>query len=423
MLGQHIRELNPDIGNHADPQIASHLATLAAWRRRSWAEQRLALAGDDPAFMPTIEPARGRTRLGLFCPCLGLGGGEAWQLALLQSIDPAAVVWRGAVVTEGRQSVAPPMLEALETRIPVGFGLNAARALARACDVIISWSVLDYDELFRGIEARPRVALACHFPGERPWTAGAEQLLRRVDRLVAVSELAIDSLPVPLRGSAEVIWNAVDAGRLLATTPAAATRARWGVPPGAKVAGYLGRLAPEKDPAAMLRLAAALPRPWHVVLVGDGRERAALGEEVDRLGLDWVRFVPGTADVGDVLAAFDSLVVPSRFESFGLTMAEGFWAGVPVVATRSGLVKLVPGLAREIGFVPSGADLAEAVLLDHEVDRVAARDRVARAQRFAHDRLSLARFGADWTRLVRDLHSPHPKIEPREESCPMTAVA
>ena len=56
------------------------------------------------------------------------------------------------------------------------------------------------------------------------------------------------------------------------------------------------------------------------------------------------------------------LVVPSRYESFGLTLAEGLWAGVPVVATRSGLAKLVPG-ARPRG--PRGSrrpvELADAV--------------------------------------------------------------
>ncbi len=74
--------------------------------------------------------------------------------------------------------------------------------------------------------------------------------------------------------------------------PPGATRAAWGLPARARVAGYLGRLAPEKDPGAMLRLAEALPDPWHVVIVGDGREGAALAEAVARRGLDRVRLRP-----------------------------------------------------------------------------------------------------------------------------------
>ncbi len=417
MLGQHHRGLILAGGHHLDAEAARHAEVLSAWRRRSVEEQWLALSGDDPAFTPSIEPARGRVRLGLFCPCLGLGGAESWQLALIRAIDPEAAAWQGAVVTEGRQWVAPAMLGPLSSRMPVGFGLRAARTLAEASDVIISWSVLDYDAVFRKLDRPPRVALVCHFPGELPWTSAAEQLLSRVDRLVAVSELAVDSIPVSLRKQAKVIWNAVDGPRLRQTREAEATRSEWGVPPGAKVAGYLGRLSPEKDPDAMLRLAQGLPDDWYVVVVGDGRERQAMAEKVDRLGLRRVRLIRGTAEVGDALAAFDALVVPSRYESFGLTMAEGFWTGVPVVATRSGLAKVVPGLVREIGFVSSGSDLAGAIMLDHQSDIQRRLDRVARARAFARDRLDLARFGSQWTELVLDLAGKDPSLPRKEESC------
>jgi len=310
------------------------------------------------------------------------------------------------------------MLNELARRMPVGFGLPAARTLAAATDVIISWSVLDHDALFQGVDCPPRVALACHFPSELPWTDGAEVLLAQVDRLVAVSELAVESLPPARRAVARIIWNAVDGSRLQPSRSAALTRAAWGIPDGAKVAGYLGRLAPEKDPDAMLRLANELPAPWHVVIVGDGREHATMAEQVDRLGLTRVRLVPGSTAVGDVLAAFDTLVVPSKFESFGLTMAEGFWAGVPVVATRSGLAKLCPDLVREIGFDSSGTEIARAVLLDHGKEASQRLARVARAREFALNRLDLARFGREWTDVVRDLARLGSMTDPKEaHSC------
>ncbi len=418
MLGHHLRGLTLDQPGGPDPELVRHVAALAVWRRRSVEEQRFAFRSDDSPFLPSQEPSRGRVRLGLFCPCLGLGGAEAWQLALIRAIDPAAVVWRGAVVTEGKRSVAPAMLNDLASRVPVGFGLPAARTLAAATDVIISWSVLDHDALFQGVDSPPRVALACHFPGELPWTDGAEVLLAQVDRLVAVSELAVESLPPARRAGVRIIWNAVDGSRLQPSRSASLTRAAWGIPDGAKVAGYLGRLSPEKDPDAMLRLANELPAPWHVVIVGDGREHATMAEQVDRLGLTRVRLVPGSTAVGDVLAAFDTLVVPSKFESFGLTMAEGFWAGVPVVATRSGLAKLCPDLVREIGFDSSGTEIARAVLLDHGKEASQRLARVARAREFALNRLDLARFGREWTDVVRDLARLGSMTDPKEaHSC------
>ena len=411
MLGQHQRGIIPSDVSSVDPAVAAHLATLAGWRRRSPEEQWLALGGEDIPFAPGVEPADGRIRVGLFCPCLGLGGAEAWQLALADAVNPDALIWRGAAVTEGKRSVAPAMLGQLARRMPVGFGLGAARTLAAACDVIISWSVLDHEFLFRGLERPPRVALACHFPAELPWTAAAEQLLSRVDRLVAVSELAVDSLPGSLRTRADVIWNAVDATRLVPTEHPDATRAAWGLAPGSPVAGYLGRLSPEKDPGAMLRLAEHLPESWSVVIVGDGREDETLRARIAGLDANRVRLVPGTAEVGNALAAFSTLVVPSRFESFGLTMAEGFRAGVPVISTRVGLAKLVPGLTRPIGFVSSGTEIAEAILADHQSPRATA-DRVARAQGFARERLDLGRFGREWTDLILNLAQSNRTFQP-----------
>ena len=399
MLGHDLRVVNPEPAEHR----ARHVAALDAWRRRSPEEQWLAINGDDAPFLPRPDSAGGRVRVGLLCPCLGLGGAEAWQLALARAVDPEAVLWRGAVVTDGRRGVAPAMLGPLAATMPVGFGLHAAQALARSVDVLVSWSVLDHRALMRGLADPPRVVLACHFPGERPWTAAAEALLGRVDRRVAVSELALDSLPEALRPATRVIWNAVDPARLRSTRDPAATRAGWGLPPDARVAGFLGRLAAEKGPGAMLRLAEALPPPWHVVLVGDGRERPRLEAEIERLRLDRVRLIPGTAAVGDALAAFDALIVPSRFESFGLTLAEGLWAGVPGGAPPVGVARIIPGLVRSVPLDPAGAELARAVLLDHEHDRAGRAGRVEHAQAFVRDRLGMARFGREWTDLLVDV--------------------
>jgi glycosyltransferase involved in cell wall biosynthesis len=191
-------------------------------------------------------------------------------------------------------------------------------------------------------------------------------------------------------------------------------RAAWNVPGDALVAGYLGRLSIEKDPDAMLRLARGLPEPWHVVIVGEGRERARLEAEIDSASLKRVHLVGGDTAVGDVLHAFDTLVVPSQYESFGLTLAEGLWVGLPVVATASGLAKLRPGLVREVEVYAGSRDLAEAVLADHR-DIEGTSERVRKAREFADDRLGLARFGRDWTELllrsapwVRFAESPSP---------------
>ena len=353
----------------------------------------------------------GRVRAGLWCPCLGLGGAEAWQLALARSVNPGAVTWVGAAVLEGRRSVSPRMLGELSALMPVGLGQGSARRLASACDVIVSWAVTDVSALLAGLDRRPRVVMACHFPAESPWGHGTAELLRGVDRLVAVSELAVESVAPGMRGEVEVIWNAVDGDRLRARRTRAEVRASWGVPDSAPVAGYLGRLAPEKDPDAMLRLASELPEGWHVVIVGEGHLRDSLARRAREVAPGRVHVVGGDPAAGDVLSAFDALVVPSRYESFGLTLAEGLWSGVPVVATRSGLAKIVPGLVREVAVAATGAELAAAVLADR-ADPEGTRARIARALAFARDRLAPDRFGREWTECLTRWASPGEEVSP-----------
>ncbi len=382
-----------------DPGICRHLSILQAWRNLPAEVQARKILAGEGGFEPSVEPSRGRLRVGLWCPCLGLGGAEVWQLALARAVDPSLICWRGAAVIEGRSSTDPRMTRELGSIMPVGFGLDAARTLASACDVIVSWSVTSVPPLLAGLDAPPSVVLACHFPGESPWGSGTEAFLAGVDRVVAVSELAVESAPPSIRNRVEVIWNAVDPRRLEVHRDRAAMRASWGVPREALVAGYMGRLSSEKDPGAMIRLAEGLPDPWHVVIVGEGRERAALADYVLSRMLDRAHLVGGDPAPGDVLNAFDSLVVPSHYESFGLTLAEGLWTGVPVVATRSGLAKLVPGLVREVEVGAETRVLAHAVLADHR-DSKGTRSRVEKARSFARDRLGLGRFGRDWTELL-----------------------
>ena len=383
----------------ADPGVCRHVERLQSWRRVALSEQSSRIWAGEAGFEPSSEPARGRLRVGLWCPCLGLGGAEVWQLALARAVDPSLISWRGAAVIEGRGASDPEMVRELGSIMPVGFGLDAARRLAEASDVIVSWAVTSVPALLAGLDRPPSVVVACHFPGESPWGPGTEELLAGVDRFVAVSELAVESTPPSIRDRVEVIWNAVDPGRLEVHRDRGSMRAAWGVPDGSLVAGYIGRLSPEKDPFAMIRLAEALPEPWHVVLVGQGREREALADAIRSRGLDRAHLVGADPAAGDVLNAFDLLVVPSRYESFGLTLAEGLWAALPVIATRSGLAKLIPGLVREVPVAAGGRELADAVLDDRrDLDGTLAR--VVQARSFARDRLGLARFGRDWTRLL-----------------------
>jgi glycosyltransferase involved in cell wall biosynthesis len=100
----------------------------------------------------------------------------------------------------------------------------------------------------------------------------------------------------------------------------------------------VGRLAVQKGHR---HLVAAMPgilrhHPQAVALiVGDGSERRALAEQVDRLGLARaVRLLGERADVRLLLDAADVSVLPSLEEAMPLALLEAMDAGLPVVATR-----------------------------------------------------------------------------------------
>lgn len=111
---------------------------------------------------------------------------------------------------------------------------------------------------------------------------------------------------------------------------------------------FVGRLTAQKGAADLVEAMAQVVRERsqvHLTVIGDGPERSALAERVERLGLEkHVRFlgVRTGAEVATFYRRASVLVVPSTTgargeqEGFGLVAVEGMAGGVPVVATRSG---------------------------------------------------------------------------------------
>jgi glycosyltransferase involved in cell wall biosynthesis len=103
---------------------------------------------------------------------------------------------------------------------------------------------------------------------------------------------------------------------------------------------YVGRLHRQKGVDVLVRAAVLLRRVnAHVVLVGDGPQRAQLERQASRLGVaDRVHilgFVPHSL-VPSVLRSADLLVLPSRYEELGTVLVEAMWAGTPIVASNTG---------------------------------------------------------------------------------------
>jgi N-acetyl-alpha-D-glucosaminyl L-malate synthase BshA len=110
-------------------------------------------------------------------------------------------------------------------------------------------------------------------------------------------------------------------------------------PEGHKILVHVSNFRPVKRLVDVVRVFAGVRRrlPSTLVLVGDGPDRDATQQEVDRLGLTAdVRFLGKVDRVADVLRGSDLFLLPSSTESFGLAALEAMACAVPVVATRVG---------------------------------------------------------------------------------------
>lgn len=134
--------------------------------------------------------------------------------------------------------------------------------------------------------------------------------------------------------------------------------------------GSIGRLDRQKGFDVLVSALAALP-DVSAVLVGDGPERAALEELAARLGVQERLVITGwQEDARSFLRTFDVFVLPSRRESFPLSVVEAMLAERAVVATDVGSVReaVVDG---ETGLLvrpddPVALDQAVLRLLDDE---------------------------------------------------------
>ena len=198
------------------------------------------------------------------------------------------------------------------------------------------------------------------------------RLARASDRLIACSEAVrshiSDRLEFPLE-SIEVILNGVDYERFAAPRDVAAFRSSLGISPDARVIASVGRLSRQKASDDVVRAARKVCdlRP-DCVFVMAGADDDPFSPTVRRLAFDLgidkrIVFTGHLFDVAPLYALADVVVMPSRWEGFGLVLAEAMASGAPLVTTAVGPIPEVVGEGSAL-FVPpdSPGDLASAVL-------------------------------------------------------------
>jgi glycosyltransferase involved in cell wall biosynthesis len=216
------------------------------------------------------------------------------------------------------------------------------------------------------------------------------------DAFVAMSreiEAEVLEAGVP-RHKVALIPHGVDTRRFTPLDPGerAALRSRLGLPPGALLIAYTGRLLRGKGLETLLDAFAGVASRHpaaHLLLVGSGEGQSLSNEPLLRErsagpGLAGrVSFLGRKDDVAPYLRACDVAVLPSEFEALGLALIEAAACGLPCVGSRTGgIVDViddgVTGLLAEPGDPVGLAEALAALAADPE--RRAAMGVAARAR-------------------------------------------
>lgn len=175
----------------------------------------------------------------------------------------------------------------------------------------------------------------------------AERLLARcTTKIIAISffeKLSAVENRIAGAEKIKVIFNGIDTAAMDAG-PCGAGRLRQelGIPADAYIIGMVGRISPQKAPDVFVRAAALVKRQIrnaHFIIVGDGDERDKVESLIRAEGLEGCMSITGwTGQPHRYTALFDQACLLSRWEGFGLVLAEYMALGKPVVATEVGAI-------------------------------------------------------------------------------------
>ena len=142
-----------------------------------------------------------------------------------------------------------------------------------------------------------------------------------------------------------------------------AVRAELGVPPGARLAVYVGRLDSEKRTQTLVDAArqADARAPTVLAMIGEGPNREELeAQQAAGAPVRVLPFLQDRAGLARLLASADVYVTAGPHETFGLSVIEAQACGLPVVGVRAGaLVERVPAGVGRLGPVDDAGAMAE----------------------------------------------------------------
>lgn len=128
---------------------------------------------------------------------------------------------------------------------------------------------------------------------------------------------------------------------------------------GEKWVGTLAGLRAVKNLPRLVRAFASLPADWHLVILGEGPERARIRAEAEAHGVAARVHLPGfVPDPSRAVGLFDLFALSSDSEQFPISVIEAMAAGLAVTAPAVGDVADMVATANRPYIVPAGDEHA-----------------------------------------------------------------
>ncbi len=309
---------------------------------------------------------------------MAIGGTETFHRSLLprlkSTVDIAGFVATGFHDGDGSK-----------LQVPYATGIEAAKRLAAHCETLVVWGIHNLEQIMPA--NRPHVIAVHHADWSSQWNNNLVlSQLDLIDEVICVNPDTARQL-ADCGKPAHYIPNAIDPARITPSGNQSQLRQRFGIPDDSKIVLFGHRLSAEKRPVLAVEIARQLPSDWTMVIAGDGVERSAV--EAAAAGCDRVRIVGAVESLADWLSVSDCFLSLSTFEGFGLAIGEAMAAGIPTVATPTGIA---PGLATTLPTNSTAAEWAQAI---------AAAKVIAPAE-FILEQFSVDRMVNAWARVINE---------------------
>ncbi|MDA8389052.1 MAG: glycosyltransferase family 4 protein [Nitrospiraceae bacterium] len=367
---------------------------------------------------------------------MGLGGVSRVNLDIIRGMgegpfrfhiaatSPANNVWRGQFEACCRTVIVPEW-EMKDFGVWGRYFCDIVRRLDIQT-AVVSNSYVGYHVLPRLKEQFPRLKTLdiLHMEGMWGTTETSKWTIPYLDKRIVISNSLKDFMTKEYENFGvareyaerlETIYNGIDLSRYRPEDRGKGRfKARFGIPPDAKIISFIGRFSLQKLPCLFVDIANAIlernPGPGlKFVMAGDGEDMGKVKEAIAKYGMTDRFILPGMLgedEVALLLADTYLLLVASLNEGIPLVIFEAMLMKVPVISTDVGAIHEIVEDKRNGRLISRGGDLigsyAGAVFdflsgrLDYDAMAVRAGDTIA--QRYSRERMARA-YAASFTRL------------------------